>query len=364
MISSLITASLLFFSLRGPLRHLELRGYDLMMYFARFPLENHQVVLVEYDEATLQKLPEARRPISSDLLARAIRNLMMAGTKKLLIDMPFEGPYRVELDSTLLETLHEYRNSIVAGVRHDVDISLLDLLERRELPYGWKEYVKDPDGFVRNVSHGFSLQGRMISPLATMAGPISTRSEENIHGGIVFRREPSPFPRFTFADVLDDSSFQLATGDIDFMNRPASGNPFLKKIVLLGITVPGMQNRLLTPFFQAQDPVTSRRNRDMPRLQVHAHAVATNLEGAWINRAHFFAALFYYTLIAGCGILLGSIGKPGWTAILIVPVGALLILFSFRMFAGFQTWYPLVTPLVVLVVTYLVNMVYRQRNST
>ncbi|MDZ7683470.1 MAG: CHASE2 domain-containing protein [Fodinibius sp.] len=101
----------------------------------------------------------------------------------------------------------------------------------------------------------------------------------------------APFPPIPTRRVIDDSSVVLASEDSSFQMNACSDpkfglkhtDTFEDKIVLVGATMPELQDRHATPF---------ARQGTMAGVEMHANAIQTVLSGkyiqyisAWVNMA-------------------------------------------------------------------------------
>lgn len=307
-----------------PMRTLELNVTDLL-FELRGPkdLSESPVVLVAISEQSAFELDE-KWPWPTHLYARLIRNLNRAGVKAIGIDVIFDKTdiYDPRNDTLFAEAMAEYGNVVLAGnVLADVQRSFDQVgtirVESRQLvqpnalfrernpnPWGYVEVERDRDGFLRRYGLPKRHMGSEVLPFGVEllrvaygipreqiadAGDVLEVGDRRIpkfNAGsfmIQYAGPRSSFPEFNFSDVVDDADFMTAAEDDDFQvnafDDPDFGllaqEVFRDKIVIVGATMPELQDFFATPYAP---------NGNMPGYETHANAIQTILDGTTYRR--------------------------------------------------------------------------------
>lgn len=314
----------LFLVATPPLRSLELNLMD-MLFELRGPkdISDSPVVLVAISEQSAFELDE-KWPWPTHLYARLIHNLNRAGVKAIGLDVIFDKTdiYDPRNDSLFADAMATYGNVVLAGnVLADVQRSFDQVgtvrVESRQLvqpnrlfqeanpnPWGYVEVERDRDGFLRR----YGLPKRHMDMEVMPFGVELVRVAYGIprdrikDDGDVFQvgdwRIPkfnlrsfkihyagprSSFPEFNFSDVVDDQGFNTASEDEEFQinafDDPDFGllsrDVFRDKIVIVGATMPELQDFFATPFAPSGN---------MPGYETHANAIQTILDGTTYQR--------------------------------------------------------------------------------
>lgn len=309
-----------------PMRSLELNLVDLL-FELRGPLDvsDSPVVLVAISEQSAFELDE-KWPWPTHLYARLISNLNRAGAKAIGLDVIFDKAdiYDLRNDTLFAQAMAEYGNVVLAGnVLADVQRSFDQVgtirVESRQLvqpyrlfresnpnPWGYVEVERDRDGYLRR----YGLPKRHMDMDVLPFGIELLRVAEGLprdrirDEGDVFvfgdRRIPkftsntfminyagprSTFPEFNFSDVVDDESFMTASEDEEFQvnafDDPDFGllhqDVFRDKIVLVGATMPELQDFFATPYAPSGN---------MPGYETHANAIQTLINGTTYRRVN------------------------------------------------------------------------------
>src|SRR5208282_3494756 len=115
---------------------------------------------------------------------------------------------------------------------------------------------------------------------------------------INFRRGADPFPYYSVSDIID---------------HKIAPDKLAGKIVLIGATAHGLGDRGVTPV-----------NPDMPRVDIHAHAIDNVLQGDFIRRTYEGAVEipFFGALLMGVAI---SLGVAWLSAMASAALGGILV---------------------------------------
>jgi adenylate cyclase len=309
-----------------PIRSLELSVLDLLYEFrGQNDVSDSPIVLVAISEQSALEFDE-KWPWPTHLYARLIRNLNLAGAKAIAIDVIFDKSdiYDPANDTLFANAIAEAGNVVLAGnlltesqrafdqvgtirVESKQLVQPIDMLrEANPNPWGYVEVERDRDGFLRRYGSVKFHNGENILPLGMevlrIALDIPRDSlidlEREIRFGervipkyspttfmINFNGPRSTFPEFNFSDVVDDASYFTSSEDEDFQvnafDDPDFGllhqEVFRDKIVIVGATMPELQDFYATPY---------AASGNMPGYETHANAMQTILSGNAYRRVN------------------------------------------------------------------------------
>ncbi len=347
-----------------PVRNLELNYLDLLYEF-RGPndVSESPIVLVAISEQSAFELDE-KWPWPTHLYARLIRNLNRAGAKVIAIDVIFDKMdiYDPRNDTLFASALTEYGNVILAGNLLSDSQRAFDQVgtirvESKQLvqpnamlrvanpnPWGYVEVERDRDGFLRRYGSLKTHLDQVIMPL----GMEALRVALNIHRDSIrderreivfgpyripkvtpttfmvnFSGPRSTFPEFNFSDVVDDSEFFTSSEDEDFevnaFDDPDFGllqaDVFRDKIVIVGATMPELQDFYATPY---------AASGNMPGYETHANAMQTILEGNAYQRVNnnylLVISLITTFLLVYITLNISAIWAFGWMSLFMTSV--------------------------------------------
>ncbi|MEQ9309387.1 MAG: adenylate/guanylate cyclase domain-containing protein [Balneolaceae bacterium] len=307
-----------FFEIRGPIS-----------------VENSPIVLVAISEEADAEIPN-KWPWPGSIHAKLIENLNKAGAKVILFDVLFSQQDRInpQNDTLFADAIAKYGNVVLAG-----DI-LVDgeetepifpnstLRNKNPNSIGFVSTYPGADGFVRTYNIGRRYQGQKYFMLGLEGLKIYSEIEESEIDG--FNSEDN-FPIFnfgeyeiqqhtlntfiinyygpeelfpvisyeqviddpTFTTVMEEEAFEMNTfDDPDLGEGLLYDEVFKDKIVIVGSTMPVLQDFHPTPFASAELP--------RPGYEIHAHAMQTILDSNYIYRQNDFSrilVLFLFTLI-------------------------------------------------------------------
>ena len=337
MVAVIYIASL-FISYTDPFRIIELNIYD-QLFEIRGNIDVHSspIVIVDISEQADEEIPE-KYPWPTWYYAKLIENLNKAGAKAIGIDVIFDkrDNYDPANDTVFANALEKYGNVVLAG-KFDVQrtykgggtsteerrlVEPLEVLrEANPNPYGLVQVVKDRDDEIRryllsleyrNETY-YSLGLELLKVYNGWEKVLTRDMEEYFQFGtytipkyssntmnINYFGEPRRFPYHSFDTVIDDSTVLLKSEDPDFQwnlfSDPVDGllhtDVFRGKIVLIGATMPELQDFHATPF-------AGQGSR--PGVETHAHALQTVLSGQYIRHASLWVnliLLLIFTILA------------------------------------------------------------------
>ncbi len=295
-----------FFEIRGPIS-----------------VENSPIVLVEISEQADSEIPE-KWPWPTSLHAKLVENLNKAGAKAILFDVLFsqEDRFNPKNDTLFSNTIKRYGNVVLAGDIERIRIGGKDefnpifpiplLREDNPNPMGFVSTYPYPDGYVRTYNIGRTYQDKNYFMLGleglklyndipeSEIDSFDSNSKESIFNLgeykierdnlntfiINFYGPEGHFPSKSYEEVIDDPSYTTVMEEeafeINTFDDPELGigllyEEFFKdKIVIVGATMPTLQDFHATPYSSADLP--------RPGFEIHAHAIQTILDGNYIVR--------------------------------------------------------------------------------
>ncbi len=374
-----------------PLEVFEFKTYD-----ARFGLrgelaaEADDIVVVGIDDASFAGL--GKWPFSRVYFAKAIKNLYEAGARLIVLDVEFTEPNTEapRQDLVLAAAVKRAGNVILAGkwvVEHAANdivygypLPPMEVLQKTGVRWGLVNVDEDPDGFVRRYLLFQPHNQRVLLPLSVEAfrwlagtqngnGPdvVLERDGYFVVAGrrvpkhddnsmlINFRGPAGTFPRFSFVDVIDDSSLTLlGDEDTDVFEMHKELRTFENKIVFIGATAEELQDNKLAPFFGYRG-----RQRKLPGVELHANALSTLLRGDFIRREPYALSWLSLLLLAA----LTSVGvqwlKPFRGMFAVLALWVLFVIWAVYAFINLRLWVPITPPLTALAFAYVGNVVHQ-----
>ncbi len=347
-------------------------------------VEHTPFQIVAVDDQSFSDL-DTKWPFRGSLYARLIENLNRAGARLIVFDIEFceTNTFRPEEDSLLAAAIIQAGNVVLAGkIAYIFDPSFsqpyasivtpLQPLVATKAPWGIINELTDSDDFTRRYLLYLAAGDQKLNSLGIeilramhhlpdsaqihLTKDICQFAEINIplydrQSFIINYYGPAGiFPAISFSSVLDDSSFAIPNGfDSNYMqkyypptgsaNNPSVVNPFLGKVILIGASAEELHDTKNTPFYD-YFPTP----RKMAGVEVHAHALQTILDGAFIYRSspvlifilNLLTAVLIFRLVAALKPLRGLIMS------LLLVVGTVAA--SFIIFAWWDYWLD-ITPL-------------------
>ena len=387
----LVIATIIFvylLNVLGLFEILELKTYDL-----RFRLrgtdsvEETGIVLVTIDDQSFLSL-QTKWPFPRSYFARAIKNLAEAGAALIVLDIEFTEPSNINPsdDHRLSQSIRNFSHVILAGklVAEYGSHQTVNRYPLKPLPdfiaagaqWAYANVYLDEDGFIRRYNLFQNLFGRTYFPLVIEAlrylqgishNAITFESNKNFIVGkfvipkyqddtmlINYAGQANHFPTYSFVNILDDYLFALPdTGeDTDIFDIYKESGIFKDKIVLIGASAEELQDNKFTPFFNFEGI-----KQKMPGVEMHANALYTILNNAYIHPTSSWTVLFVIVILSGLALILSNKLRP--VLGLISGAGFIIIYFiiCYWLFSRMNLWIPLVYPQVNFGLCYVVNIV-------
>ncbi|MCP4545236.1 MAG: adenylate/guanylate cyclase domain-containing protein [bacterium] len=265
------------------------------------PTPGHTVIVgidqQSYDDLG-QVFPWPRR-----YYAKLLTNLTRAGARVVVFDLIFDAPGAdPEGDRAFAEAITAH-GRVVLGVKQE---TLQGEILGKRLSYpvsplreaaaglGLVDRLEDGDGFTRRyrlavptddgITYSLGLEALRLYHAASgeidivdegrtvRIGPDRIPRLDATSFAIDYLGGPGTISTYSFSSVIDDATFQLPAGmDIDAFEFQKG--QFADKIVIVGATMPELQDFIRSPFFES----ASGQLRLTPGAEMHASAIETVL---------------------------------------------------------------------------------------
>ncbi|MCG6533741.1 MAG: chorismate synthase [Syntrophales bacterium LBB04] len=304
--------------------------YDMCFRLRGAPEPDRRILIASVDEQTLQKL--GRWPLRRAHYARLIEQLGKARCVGFDIIMA----ERSDDDAVLIEVVRNQGRVVFPLYIEDPSqaVSSPSLLIGN--PAGHVHVEPDIDGVVRVVYHTLYRNGRYLPSFASViyekfTGRVFPR--ENVSPKVVapaasaailqrnaqrinYYGPPGTFPRISMLDIIEGKY---------------APEFFANRIVLVGVTAVGLDDRLLTPFSQQRDRMSG--------VELHANILANLLQGRKIEKipSPINLALSFLVSLVFLFLFFRVTGRTAAWLWLLGIVAASLITLLF--FVHFELWF-------------------------
>ena len=239
--------------------------------------------------------------------AKLLENLTRSGARVVVYDLIFDVPGDDPAGDAAFATAIARHGRVVLGAKQEAlrDAARgsrltypIDQLQQAAAAIGLVDRLEDSDGFTRRyrlsvpAADGplFSLGLEAIRLYHDLpADAQSWAADEDMRIGpcgiprvdatsfiINYRGATGTIPTYSFSSVIDDASFDLPAGlDVDAFEFQQE--VFRDKIVIIGATLPEMQDFVRSPFFE----VRSGERVLTPGVEMHANAIESILSGEY-----------------------------------------------------------------------------------
>jgi adenylate cyclase len=287
----------------GAMVDVELWGYDFLVNHAGYRTPDPNLVLVDFDDATVSTLNQF--PIRRGTIALVIDKIAAAKARVIGLDVFLSEPRGAEEDAQMQKALTTAGNVILAsqlaarGLPPVIPMSLVCTPETDASDAGFCEEGKpgamgfafvnmpiDADGFIRSmrllpddpsepVSFPVAL-AQLYSGQAIHAGKRNAviflgreipYSDRDLKSALIGRWNPRPVKRLSAIDVLN--------------GRVNLANELRDKLVLIGQGSDAARDRHFTPVFRPPQRAL------ISGTEVHAAAIATLLDGPTVSVARW-----------------------------------------------------------------------------
>ncbi|WP_138431311.1 CHASE2 domain-containing protein [Fodinibius saliphilus] len=310
----------IFLSFTTPVQKLKLGVTDQLFELrGPIPIQDSTVVIVGISQQADQEIPY-KYPWPTDLHAKLVNNLNEAGAQAIGFDVIFDkrDNYSLSNDTAFAKAVKQSRNVILgASIQSEGQgrgqgsssqitrfVRPYKLLRQgNDNPLGLVRTHNDLDATIRKyilstfyngekyLSLGLEvlklykeIDSKQVSETQNIfkIGPFEIPKFSSNLMAINYFGGPGTFSRYSFENVIDDSTVILASEDSSFQTNTFSdpyfglkqSGAFKDKIVLIGATMPELNDLHSTPF-APQDA--------MPGVEMHANAIQTILTGKYIH---------------------------------------------------------------------------------
>jgi len=362
------------------------------------PVAGTPFQIVAIDDQTFQALGQ-KWPFRASLYAHLIENLNRAGARLIVFDIEFSEPHPLypQEDSLFAAAIRKAGNVVLSGkiaYTHDRKFAApyafavppLPVLRHSGAPWGVTNEITDSDDFSRRYLVCLPIAGQCQPSLGmevlrayrnlSATEQIKKKGRQCTLGDlriplydyqsflINYYGPPGTFPAISCSSVLDDSSFDLAGGDDSdymekFFNRtPAQtssriANPFAGKIILIGASAEELHDNKNTPFY-----ALTATPRKMPGVEMHAHALQTVLDRAFIWHSPPLLVLLLDLILAAIIFYAIAMLKPLRGLMISLAVSLSFVLAAFLTFSRWNYWLDLVSLLICAILAYLGTSLY------
>lgn len=314
-------------------------------------VEDSPIVLVAVSEEADAEIPE-KWPWPTNVHAKLVENLNRAGAKAILFDILFtqSDEFNPANDTLFAETIAKYGNVILAAdieriqnAQRDEKEPIFPLPILRKMnpnPLGIVSTNASLDGFIRIYNFGRKHQGvdyymlgleglRVYSDIPdSLVSPLNPNAKndtfsfgdyhilrDNLNSFIINYYGPEGmFPTYSYELVIDDPSYTTVMekqafeinsfDDPDFEMGLLYEGVFKDKIVIVGSTMPLLQDFHATPFTTADFP--------RPGYEIHAHAIQTMLDGNYIKKQSVMVRLILMLIFSIAVVIVNRWIGAGW----------------------------------------------------
>lgn len=378
-----------------------------------YPREYYATLIDNLNEVGIRRIvfdiqftePDMKNPRGDSILAEAIRrngNVILSGKINRVQTPGGIYAYPNEPLPVLLETGSEWG---VVGELQDPDgfLRRYSIFEPYQGKYkytlGAKLFFAE-NGFSKPPEYKFSDDGSFIFPKYDGDESVKLLGHRGSRGYeqtilINYYGPAGTFPTYAMSSVLDDADFDLKDEeDTDYMelfkknsvypyelrlallsdsvlqkeaftalamgdtatvdNILDQMNPFKDKIALIGVSIEELHDNKYTPYYNY-----GGKRLLMPGVETHAHAIQTMLDGNFIKTLPFYGNIIIIFVIGILTALTVSIVQPVFGGLISVLLAAGYVIAAFWMFTEKSIWIYIIPVLVVILASYIGNVVYQ-----
>jgi adenylate cyclase len=350
-------------------------------------LPDSPIVIVAIDDQAYASLPN-KYPFPTFYYGRLVRNLYEAGARLIVFDIEFTETDldNQEGDIEFAKAVTDARNVVLAGKivfeigsngtenRHPVPP--IDPLLRSPASWGLVNAHHDEDMFIREYLLFYDVTGTRYYSLGLEAikclDKIQLEDQDyrqstfnagshiikKASGNTMYINFVGPagtIPTYSLANVLDDSTFDLAgDDDTDIFELHKEWGTFRDKIVFIGATADELQDNKFTPFLDHEG-----RRQLISGVEVHANALSTILRDAYITDLTPALGLLWVFLFAGITTFATLSFKTTQTILHVALQLGITALLGYYLFSRFQLIPPVVLPTIAISLSFIFSVIYQ-----
>jgi response regulator RpfG family c-di-GMP phosphodiesterase/CHASE2 domain-containing sensor protein len=299
--------------------------YDLSFRIRGLIKHDESIVIAAIDEKTLEKL--GRWPLRRTYYAGLIDRVKEA--KAVGLDIIFSEPS--EDDKALADAIAGYGRVVLPAYIEERSRISYPAEVFSQFKSGHIHIEPGVDGIVRNIFHTIYLDNEALPSFTsvlyrTITGKDFNREDmpENAAGrnspDKIFQKDPMNINFYGPSGTFQHIPF------VDIIEGLYPGSFFNNKIILVGLTTAGLEDRQLIPF-------TQKRN-NVPGVEIHANILNNLLDNNVIHIMHDFLRLLLTVLLSVlCFFLFIKMDEKtssiAWLICLVVMTISLFSLFAF-----------------------------------
>ena len=344
---------------------------------------SNDIVIVEIGDDTFNSLGISW-PFPRELHAKLIDNLENAGAKQIIFDIEFTEYSNPYSDSILAATAAKYDNVIFSGKmlrelkidysRQQILPPIKDIISRG-LKWGSVNISADNDGFVRRYEIFQKMGDKRVFSIGALSYALNIGfsdfekelKDKRWYFWIGNNRIPKvsmkgrsclvnyygpreTFKYYDFADVIDDSTYNVPTLDLDQYEVFVQNEDFKDKIVFVGATADELRDIFNTPFVSATKQM-------MPGVEIHTNFVEMVRRQDYLEKFSLFMYYILFIIFAFLILLFNSKFKPTFTLFSTIFLIIIYVIFSYYLFKEKSLIIPILEFPVLLVVIYVLGLV-------
>ncbi|MCF6202287.1 MAG: EAL domain-containing protein [Methylococcaceae bacterium] len=313
--------------------------YDFESSLIKVPVDDN-IVIVAIDDNSLQKL--GRWPWSRAVHARFLDQLTKTDVAAIGFDILFMEPdlLKPNDDKQLLEAIKRNGRVVLPVLTNIEEDSIVNtktlehIMDAAILSH--VNMVFDDQGVIRQFDLNIMLNnGEMLPSMAialyrkTVGDSKALKFEKENRIFVAFSNPPGQFQVVSYADVLLDAK----------VRQRLKG-----KVVLVGVTAPGLGASLATP--------GARESRLMSGVEFHANALNVLYTEAVIVPLKWPGYWLISLLLIVIPVLTYRLCKLGMTLVLTLGFLVLTCISSFLLLSVFQLWFAPLSTLLCLILSY------------
>jgi len=348
-------------------------SYDYRTAYARPLPVSDDITIVTIDDETFSQPEFSARPWPRSYHAQVIRNLADAGAKVIGVDIILAGASGDRQDDEqLAAALTDAGNVVLAmefaqeavGDQDGAEKAMVAKLPREDFAdaaagLGCVNLPKDIDGAVRRDTTHITHQDASFPTMAVAVAALYTGRDESDVRRAVLTNSGAGHPALAADSFLIRYRAPIGQGFAHISYHQAFAGDFNSaqvagKIVLIGASAGALQDMHRTPMYLRGIPGTSMRVAPMPRVEIHASAADTIINGNWVRPAAPWIPLVMAVVFSMLmGVLTGAM-RPvkalplGW-----LPLMALANVITFAVFWRSNLWVPSMHVMIGITLTYV-----------
>ena len=266
---------------------LELLGYDLLAYTAGFSPPSENVVLVDFDNASIAAI--GKYPVPREVLAQVVTRIAEGEPAVIGLDKLLGDAGTPEGDQQLAAALDAAGNVVLADVFGTAQIPATEPMPmfRHRKSVGFVNLAADPDGFVRRMlvyvkAGNFSGVSFPVALVSNFAGqPLSQGPDGNFRMGSLSIPLDGTGRNTALPGAWNPHPAERTVPVKELLSPAFDASAFRGKIVIVGESSSEGKDLYTTPVFRFRGAGPGRRL--LSGAETHAVAVDSILTGRMIR---------------------------------------------------------------------------------